>query len=294
MNQQATQAITEDQGLRHVVRVVRGLPETDGAGVKLTRVIAQPALQQLDPFLLLDAFRSDHPDDYIAGFPPHPHRGFEAVTYLLAGRVRHSDNAGFEGVIEPGGVQWMTAGRGIIHSEMPEQAEGLLQGFQLWINLPAAHKMDPPGYQQYAAAAIPEELGLDGARVRVIAGRTMRGTRGPVAQPLTDPLFLDVELPAGGRFTESLPVGHNAFVYVIDGALEARDSDAGPVGITADHLAVLAPGDRVSLAAEQSGARFLLVAGRPLNEPVARGGPFVMNDQSEIRQAHADYAAGRF
>jgi redox-sensitive bicupin YhaK (pirin superfamily) len=284
----------EGTGARRVSRVVTGLPTTDGAGVELTRVIGQPALPMLDPFLLLDAFRSDRPGDYIAGFPPHPHRGFETVTYLLAGRMRHRDNAGHEGVIEPGGIQWMTAARGIVHSEMPEQQQGLLEGFQLWVNLPAAHKMDPPAYQEHAAAGIPVEDRGDGVTVRVIAGQTSRGTRGPVVQPLTEPLYLDVELPAGAAFREPLTPGHNAFVYVVAGTLEAEDADGGAVRLGRDDLGVLSQGDAAAVRAEAGGARLLLVAGRPLHEPVARGGPFVMNSQAEIRQAYDDYRAGRF
>ena len=288
------QATTENVNIRTVSRVVRGMPTTDGAGVELTRVIGQPALPILDPFLLLDAFRSDRPGDYIAGFPPHPHRGFETVTYLLAGRMRHKDNAGHEGVIEAGGIQWMTAGRGIVHSEMPEQREGLLEGFQLWVNLPAAHKMDAPAYQEHAAADIPEEGRDGGVRVRVIAGQTSRGTRGPVIQPLTEPLYIEVELPAGARFSEAIPAQHNGFAYVIAGTLEAEDVDGESARLGRDDLGVLSRGDEVAVVAGASGARFLLVAGRPLNEPIARGGPFVMNTKAEIRQAYEDYEAGRF
>lgn len=279
---------------REVSRVIHGMPTTDGAGVELTRVIAQPALPMLDPFLLLDAFRSDRPGDYIAGFPPHPHRGFETVTYLLAGRMRHKDSAGHEGLIEPGGVQWMTAGRGIVHSEMPEQEQGLLEGFQLWVNLPAEHKMDAPAYQEHPAAQIPEEPRENGGMVRVIAGQTSRGTRGPVVQPLTEPLYLDVRLPPNVQLSESLPVHHNAFAYVIGGTLDAEDMDGKPLRLERDDLGVLSHGDKVSLRAGSEGARFLLVAGRPLNEPVARGGPFVMNTKAEIRQAFEDYDSGRF
>lgn len=274
---------------RTVERVVTGMETSDGAGVELTRVIGQPALSMLDPFLLLDAFRSDKPADYIAGFPPHPHRGFETVTYLLNGRMRHQDNAGHEGVIEPGGIQWMTAGRGIVHSEMPEQEDGLLEGFQLWVNLPASHKMDPPAYRELGVDEIPVETRDGGVEVRVIAGKTGYGTKGAVVQPLTDPTYLDVTLPAAGRFDESIPVGHNAFVYVINGDLVIDDRT-----LTRDDLAVLTQGDAVSAAAGSEGARILLVAGRPLNEPVARGGPFVMNTRQEIIQAQQDFAAGRF
>ena len=278
---------------RHVSRVVRGIPTTDGAGVELTRVIGQPALPMLDPFLLLDAFRSDRPDDYVAGFPPHPHRGFETVTYLLAGRMRHRDNAGHEGVIETGGIQWMTAGRGIVHSEMPEQEQGLLEGFQLWVNLPAANKMDLPRYQETPAAEIPEELRGQEVVVRVISGRTERGTRGPIEQPLTEPVYLDVRLSAGAAFSERLPSTHNAFLYVISGAIEVDDGDQGRVRLGRDDLGILSKGDEVCLEAAEGG-RLLLIAGRPLNEPVVRGGPFVMNTKAEIRQAQEDYAAGRF
>ena len=286
-----TQMRNSTSSRREVSRVVRGMPATDGAGVELTRVIAQPALPMLDPFLLLDAFRSDQPGDYIAGFPPHPHRGFETVTYLLAGRMRHRDSAGHEGVIEAGGIQWMTAARGIVHSEMPEQAHGLLEGFQLWVNLPAAHKMDEPAYQEHPAERIPVEQRDGGQLVRVIAGQTSRGTSGPVHQPLTEPLYLDVSLPAGSRFDETLPRAHNAFAYVISGSLVFDDATSP---LVRDDLAVLSHGERVEVDAGPEGARFLLVAGRPLNEPVARGGPFVMNTKAEIRQAHEDYAAGRF
>jgi redox-sensitive bicupin YhaK (pirin superfamily) len=291
MNKQAT---NREPSRRQVSRVIRGVPATDGAGVELTRVIAQPALPMLDPFLLLDAFRSDQPGDYIAGFPPHPHRGFETVTYLLAGRMRHKDSAGHEGVIEPGGIQWMTAARGIVHSEMPEQDEGLLEGFQLWVNLPAAHKMDAPAYQEHPAADIPREQREDGVLVRVIAGETASGTRGPVEQPLTEPLYLDVELPPDTLFSETLPADHNAFAYVIGGTLDAEDLAEKALQFGRDELAVLSHGEQVKLRAGPEGARFLLVAGRPLNEPVARGGPFVMNTKAEIRQAFEDYDSGRF
>jgi redox-sensitive bicupin YhaK (pirin superfamily) len=283
----------ESATVRRVSRIIKGMPATDGAGVELTRVIGQPALPMLDPFLLLDAFRSDRPEDYLAGFPPHPHRGFETVTYLLAGRMRHRDNAGHEGVIAPGGIQWMTAGRGIVHSEMPEQENGLLEGFQLWVNLPAAHKMDQPGYQEYPADQIPVESRERGIEVRVIAGVTSQGTRGPVVQPLTEPLYLDVRAPAGGVFTERLPDTHNAFVYVIQGPVRARDTDGRLVQLGRDDLGVLARGDVVRVEAGNDEARFLVVAGRPLNEPVARGGPFVMNTRAEIQQAFEDYGQGR-
>ena len=278
--------------MRKVNQVIKGMPTTDGAGVELTRVIGQPALPILDPFLLLDAFRSDKPEEYIAGFPPHPHRGFETVTYLLEGRMRHRDNAGHEGVIESGGIQWMTAGQGIVHSEMPEQENGLLEGFQLWVNLPAAHKMDSPSYQEFPKTSIPVETRTNGIEVRVIAGMTSQGTEGPVVQPHTEPLYLDVHLPAGEVFTEDIPESHNAFVYVIQGQVKVNEND--PNILKRDELAVLSPGRQISVSSVELDARFLLVAGKPLHEAVARGGPFVMNTPEEIDQAFKDYKAGKF
>jgi redox-sensitive bicupin YhaK (pirin superfamily) len=269
------------------------MPVTEGAGVELVRVIGQPELPMLDPFLLLDAFRSDNPDDYIAGFPPHPHRGFETVTYLLAGRMRHKDNAGHEGVIAPGGIQWMTAGKGIVHSEMPEQQDGLLEGFQLWINLPAAHKLDPPRYQEFSSGQIPVEKRAGGITLSVITGTTSQQTRGPVTQPLTEPLYLDVRVPAGVDFTEPLPEHHNAFLYVIEGQAMLAGPAGDKIRLSRDELGILAQGTSISVQAGREATRFLLLAGKPLHEPVARGGPFVMNTRAEIEQAQADYAAGR-
>ena len=277
---------------RKIEKIISGQATSDGAGVELVRVIGQPALMELDPFLLLDAFRSDDPDDYIAGFPPHPHRGFETVTYLLNGRMRHRDNAGNEGVIEPGGIQWMTAGKGIVHSEMPEQQDGLLEGFQLWINLPAAHKMTTPAYQEHGESEIPLETRA-GARIKVISGTTSQGTTGPVTQPLTDPLYLDVSLDPQASFEETVTATHNAFVYVVDGEVSLQDADGSETRLQRDQLAVLGTGDRIAVQGETGAARFLLVAGKPLGEPVARGGPFVMNTQDEVRQAFSDYQRGR-
>jgi len=278
---------------RKAQQVITGQATTDGAGVDLVRVIGQPALMDLDPFLLLDAFRSDDPDDYIAGFPPHPHRGFETVTYLLNGRMRHKDNAGNEGVIEPGGIQWMTAGSGIVHSEMPEQQDGLLEGFQLWINLPGAHKMDRPAYQEHDATGIPTET-REGTAVKVISGLTSQGTSGPVSQPLTDPLYLDVTLQPDTEFNENLAADHNAFVYVIYGEVALEDIEGDQLTLARDQLAVLGKGDTVTLKGGDQESRLLLVAGKPLNEPVARGGPFVMNTEAEVRQAFSDYRNGNF
>jgi redox-sensitive bicupin YhaK (pirin superfamily) len=266
------------------------MPASDGAGVRMTRIIGTPQLDMLDPFLLLDCFESDRPEDYIGGFPSHPHRGFETVTYLLAGRMRHKDNAGNEGVIEPGGVQWMTAGRGIVHSEMPEQEDGLLRGFQLWVNLPAAAKMTAPAYQEYPASGVPLEERADGTRVRVVAGATSEGTSGVVRNGWVQPTYLDVSLPAGADFEQ--PVGRNdtTFLFVVDGELAVGGSGA-PLPIRT--LGILGPGDLVRVTTTD-GARFLLVSAQPLGEPVARGGPFVMNTKEEIMQAFDDYRHGRF
>lgn len=280
--------------LRRVSRIIKGMPVTDGAGVELTRVIGQPVLPMLDPFLLLDAFRSDKPEDYIAGFPSHPHRGFETVTYLLTGRMRHKDNAGHEGVIESGGIQWMTAGKGIVHSEMPEQENGMLEGFQLWINLPASHKMGEATYQEYSAEHIPLESREGGIDVRVIAGVTSKGTKGPVVQPLTDPLYLDVRVPTGQVYFEGIPESHNAFCYVINGSVGIETEEGKTMWIARDDLGVLTHGNVVKLQAGQEDARFLVVAGSPLREPVARGGPFVMNTKAEVQQAFEDYKQGKF
>lgn len=272
---------------RPIVQVSRGMPASDGAGVKLTRIIASPEVPMVDPLLLLDCFESDNPNDYIAGFPPHPHRGFETVTYMLEGRMRHKDSAGNEGVIAPGGVQWMTAGRGIVHSEMPEQQQGLLKGFQLWVNLPAKEKMTAPKYQEYDAAAIPQESTPEGGLVRVIAGATDAGTRGPIQNALTDPIYLDVSLAPGETFSQGIPQAHNVVAYVIEGS--ANNNALQP-----KHLAVFGAGDNVALQAGEVGARLLLIAAKPLREPVARRGPFVMNTQQELEQAYADIRSGRF
>jgi len=280
---------------RAVVRRARGLPTSDGAGVRLTRVIGQPALGELDPFLLLDEFGTDQPEDYIAGFPDHPHRGFETVTYMLDGRMRHRDNHGHEGVLVPGSVQWMTAGRGIIHSEMPEQLEGRMRGFQLWINLPARDKMTAPRYQEFDPERIPAVEVADArggsARVKVIAGR-VGDTVGPIVQPATDPLYLDVALGDGVTFETALPASHTAFVYVYEGTVRVGADTAGE--IAAPELAVLGPGERLALAGRAAASRAIVVAGRPLGEPVARYGPFVMNTRAEIMQAFEDLRAGRF
>ena len=275
---------------RRVVATIRGRPASDGAGVKLTRVIGQPALPDLDPFLMLDEFGSDKGADYIGGFPDHPHRGFETVTYMLAGRMRHGDNQGNVGLLRPGSVQWMTAGRGIIHSEMPEQEEGLMQGFQLWVNLPAKDKMTKPRYQDIDPENIPVVERPDGTRVKVLVG-SFDGVSGPVTKVATDPLYLDITLPAGVKAGVPVEAEHNAFAYVFEGTAkigaEAQLVDRG-------QLAVLSLGDAVTVEGGPKGGRLILVAGRPLREPVAKYGPFVMNTPEEIRQAIADYQDGRF
>jgi redox-sensitive bicupin YhaK (pirin superfamily) len=274
---------------REVVRKVRGQPTSDGAGVRMTRVIGSQALDSFDPFLLLDEFRSDDPNDYVAGFPNHPHRGFETVTYMLAGRMRHGDNQGNEGLLGPGSVQWMTAGRGIVHSEFPEQQEGLMWGFQLWVNLPRRDKMTAPRYQDIQAERIPEiDLG-PGARARVLVG-TVNGVTGPVTNVATDPVYFDLHLDAGASYVAELPAGHNVFAYVYAGA--AKIGAAG-TAIARGELALTSPGARLPVTAGGEGARLIVVGGRPLEEPVARYGPFVMNTEQEIRQAFADYQAGR-
>ena len=272
---------------RAVERLIAGRPTSDGAGVKLTRVLTQDLQRRLDPFLMLDAFGSDSADDYIAGFPDHPHRGFETVTYMLAGRMRHRDSAGHEGLLADGGVQWMTAGRGVIHSQLPEQSEGRMEGFQLWLNLPARDKMSPPWYRDIQSPELPEWRGA-GVTARVIAGAT-HGVAGAVQREGTQPLYLDLHLDAGAAFEQPLPESHNAFLYVYRGSLVVR---AQPV--PAQRMALLAnAGDGVRLVAGADGARAILVAGQPLKEPLVQYGPFVMNTQQEIFQAVEDYRAGR-
>jgi len=274
---------------RTVERLVVGKPTSDGAGVKLTRVLTQQLQRRLDPFLMLDAFASDNPDDYIAGFPDHPHRGFETVTYMIAGRMRHRDSAGHEGLLESGGVQWMTAGRGVIHSEIPQQEEGLMAGFQLWLNLPSQEKMIAPWYRDFAAAELPRYVTDAGVKVTVIAGES-QGVAGAVARAATTPLYLDLHLPAGSRFSQVLPAGHNAFVYVYRGEVSIAGS-AVPI----QRMAILANdalADGVEIEATGD-ARVLLISGRPLNEPIAQYGPFVMNTEQEIYQALNDFRDGR-
>lgn len=276
---------------RHITRRVQGMPASDGAGVSLTRMIGQPALDMVDPFLMLDEFGSDRPGDYIAGFPEHPHRGFETVTYMLAGCMRHGDNQGNSGVLSAGGAQWMTAGRGLVHSEMPEQSQGLMRGFQLWVNLPARDKLTEPRYQDIAPEDIPEIQPAAGVHIRVIAGDVL-GVRGPVSGVATQPVFLDISLAPQSRITLPLPVQHNAFAYVFDGPGVHIDTDH----LARQELGVLSTGAEVALQAgdQASPTRLLLVAGQPLHESVARYGPFVMNTQEQLRAAVADFQAGHF
>ena len=279
-----TEAITQS---RTVEQLVVGHATSDGAGVKLTRVLTQSLQHRLDPFLMLDAFGSDAPDDYIAGFPDHPHRGFETVTYMIAGRMRHRDNTGHEGLLESGGMQWMTAGRGVIHSEIPQQREGRMEGFQLWLNLPGKDKMCAPWYRDFAAADLPGFITDSGIGVTVIAGES-HGIIGAVTRQVTEPLYLDLSLPAGTRFTQRLAADHNAFVYVYRGEITIAGQS-----VPSQRMAILNNGSDGVLIEAHDEARALLIAGRPLGEPIAQYGPFVMNTEQEIYQALKDYREGR-
>ena len=281
---------------RGIKQIVKGMPTSDGDGVQLTRIIGSPYINYFDPFLLLDAFGSDKPQDYIGGFPLHPHRGFETVTYMLAGKMRHKDSAGNEGVIEAGSVQWMTAGKGIIHSEMPEQEDGLLAGFQLWVNLPAEHKMTEPKYQEFSKGQIAREVRGSDCKISVIAGETSQGTKGVIDNKFVNPIYWDVELIKGGEFEEQIPVELNAFIYVIEGELSITSGDNAQTitresVIAKEELAILEDGDLIKVVASCD-SRYLVIAGKPLNEPVERAGPFVMNTRQEIQQAFDDYRNG--
>jgi len=276
--------------VRELDLVTGGIATTDGDGVKMTRIIGSPELNMLDPFLLFDAFESDQPQDYIGGFPSHPHRGFETVTYLLAGRMRHKDSAGHEGVIEAGGVQWMTAGKGIVHSEMPEQENGLLKGFQLWVNLPATEKMNAPAYQEFPANQVAMEHLENGTEIRVIVGTTNSGVTGPVINEYVKPIYMDISLPAGQRFEQKIDIDDNAFIFVIEGEIIVGDSMRK---LDERQMGILSNGDQIIVKGNTE-SRFLLVAAKPLNEPVARGGPFVMNTKAEVLQAFDDFQNNRF
>ena len=282
-----------DTAPRKLARVITAMNTSDGAGVRLRRSLGNSEGNRLDPFLMLDEFSSENPGDYIAGFPSHPHRGFETVTYILDGHMRHEDHLGNQGDLKSGGVQWMTAGRGIIHSEMPQQEEGRMRGFQLWINLPAKEKMKPAGYRDIPAEEIPVHELPSGGRVKVIAGTLQAGGKsveGPIAGLTTEPVYLDVQLPAGASFSAPIPRGLNAMAYVFEGNLQL----AGDTRMLPTHSgAVLSDGDSAEFIAGSNGARFLVLAGRPLNEPIVQYGPFVMNTVAEIEQAIRDYQAGR-
>ena len=272
---------------RTIKQAIVARPTSDGAGVRLKRSIGTDMLSELDPFLLLDNFGTENPDDYIAGFPDHPHRGFETVTYMIRGLMRHKDSSGAEGLLRPGGVQWMTAGHGIIHSEMPEQTEGEMSGFQLWVNLPAAEKMCVPRYQDFEPDEVPLVQPAGGVEVRVIAGE-VDGVPGPVNGIAIEPTYLDITFPPGATFSTDLPLGHTAFAYVFQGQATISNDK-----VELDHLAVLSDGDQVRMSSADGG-RLILVAGKPFGEPVARYGPFVMNTTDEIRQAIYDYQQGNF
>jgi quercetin 2,3-dioxygenase len=284
---------------RTLIHVIESMPTSDGAGVKLHRSRGSQRGLHVDPFLMLDEFYSDNPDDYIAGFPAHPHRGFETVTYMLDGHMRHEDHLGNRGDLGPGGVQWMTAARGIIHSEMPQQSEGRMRGFQLWLNLPSQEKMKPAGYRDIPAAEIPVLTLPQGGEVKIIAGTlTLNGdvTSGPVngkgAKLSTDPLYLDVHLPAGAEFTAPTTPDHSAFIYAYEGSARIG-APAAAKGLPPRSAGVLSDGENVRVQANAEGVRFLLLAARPLREPVVQYGPFVMNTREEIEQALADYRDGR-
>ena len=274
---------------RTIEQLVAGQATSDGAGVKLTRVLTQNLQHRLDPFLMLDAFGSDQPDDYIAGFPDHPHRGFETVTYMIAGRMLHRDSAGHEGLLENGGVQWMTAGKGVIHSEIPQQEEGVMEGFQLWLNLPQRDKMNTPWYRDFKADDLPKFVTEEGVAVTVIAGES-HGISGAVTRDTTQPNYLDLHLPAGARFAQQLPAGHNAFIYVYRGEV----SIAGKA-VPVQRMAILANDAQADGVVIEAGidARVLLISGQPLKEPIVQYGPFVMNSKDEIYQALSDFRDGR-
>ena len=269
---------------RNIKYLVEGIQTSDGAGVNLTRIIGSPELNMLDPCLLLDEFGSDNPNDYIAGFPPHPHRGFETITYMLNGKFTHEDTAGNKGHLSDGGVQWMTAGKGVIHSEMPEQTEGLVRGFQLWFNLPKEKKMIEPAYHDIQSDQIPV-VEFEGGRVKVISG-AFQGTTGP-GRPHTGMMYLDIHLDSKQDITVPIANDWNGFVYVYEGSISAN------IGVPKGHLAVLDTKDDFLCSSSVENTRLILVAGEPLNEPVARGGPFVMNTKGEVLQAFEDYQSGR-
>ena len=277
---------------RQIEQLFAGVDTQDGAGVKLTRVLTQQLQQRLDPYLMLDNFKSDNPDDYVAGFPNHPHRGFETITYMITGRMRHRDSAGNEGLLQNGGVQWMTAASGVIHSELPEQEDGAMEGFQLWLNLPAKDKMNDPWYKDFQSEDLPKYTTEDGVDVTVIAGRS-HGVEGAVTRDITEPTYLDIHLPAGTSFNQAIPADHNAFAFVYRGTVDI----AGETVLT-KNMAILKndeDADGVTITADSSeDTKVILITGRPLREPIVQYGPFVMNSQQEIMQAVTDFQSGKF
>ena len=277
--------------IKEIQLITRGRPTSDGAGVKMTRLIGTSEIGLLDPFLMLDFFGTENPDDYIAGFPSHPHRGFETMTYMIAGHMRHEDNHGNSGLLKPGGVQWMTAGKGIVHSEMPEQVSGEMRGFQLWINLPSYAKMTPAAYQDYEPDAVPVEIDADGSQTKVIVGKTDKGTMGPVVNDFVHPLFMDVNLTPGHVWSQTVNAADNSFIYVINGQLIVGEQKQT---LSQGCLAILTAGDTISLQAGNEASRFIVASAQPINEPIARHGPFVMNTQAEIHQAFNDFRQGLF
>ncbi|MGE6331054.1 pirin family protein [Psychrobacter pacificensis] len=277
---------------RQIEQLFAGVDTQDGAGVKLTRVLTQQLQQRLDPYLMLDNFKSDNPDDYVAGFPNHPHRGFETITYMITGRMRHRDSAGNEGLLQNGGVQWMTAASGVIHSELPEQEDGAMEGFQLWLNLPAKDKMNNPWYKDFQSEDLPKYTTVDGVDVTVIAGRS-HGVEGAVTRDITEPTYLDIHLPAGTSFNQAIPADHNAFAFVYRGKVDI----AGET-VPTKTMAILENNDSadgVTITANSSeDTKVILITGRPLREPIVQYGPFVMNSQQEIMQAVTDFQSGKF
>lgn len=277
---------------RELHQIIDGRVTSDGAGVRIKRSLGQTTQARFDPFLMLDEFNSENAEDYIAGFPSHPHRGFETVTYMLEGHMLHEDHMGNRGNLKSGDVQWMTAGRGIIHSEMPQQEDGAMRGFQLWLNLPAAEKMKPAAYRDIPSCTIPVVPLANGGQVKVVANSvTIEGktTLGPIKGLSTEPIFWDVHLPAQGLFTQMVPMNHNLFIYVYQGSVVIGQQDRK---LTAGKAGLLLKGDEISLVAKDEAAHFLVLAGKPINEPIAQYGPFVMNTQDEIEQAIADYRSG--
>ena len=277
---------------RQIEHLYAGVDTQDGAGVKLTRVLTQQLQERLDPYLMLDNFKSDNPDDYVAGFPNHPHRGFETITYMITGRMRHRDSAGNEGLLQNGGVQWMTAASGVIHSELPEQENGAMEGFQLWLNLPAKDKMNDPWYKDFQSDDLPKYSTEDGVDVTVIAGQSY-GIEGAVTRDITEPTYLDIHLPAGTNFSQAIPADHNAFAFVYRGKVDIEGET-----VPTKNMAILKndkDADGVTITADNSeDTKVILITGRPLREPIVQYGPFVMNSQQEIMQAVTDFQSGKF